>query len=331
MRTRREFLIAGGAGLCALASPISVLGQPNKVWRIGFFYFGSRQSAMDTGRYQLFLQGMRELGYVEGKNFVVEARFADGANQRLPGLAAELVESKVDLIVATGAQVNMAAQQATRTIPIVTTVASDPVAQKLAASLARPGGNFTGLSAVSVDLVVKHVELLTTTLPRLSRIAVLLNPDNTGHPPMLKNVQAAAARTNKQVRAVPAGTAAEIERGFAAMAGIHADACIVLGDTFFLQEIRRIADLALKRRLPSIGAVPEYPEAGGLMSYGASVTAGFRRAASYVDKILKGAKPGDLPIEQPTTFELVVNSRTAKALGIAIPQELLLRADKVIE
>ncbi len=330
MKARRQFLIAFGA--CALAAPLGAFAQqPAKVWRIGFFYFGSRQSAMDTGRYQLFLQGMRELGYVEGKNFVIEARFADGVNQSLPGLAAELVESKVDVIVTTGSPANIAAQRATRTIPIVVTVSSDPIGERLAASLARPGGNVTGLSSVNVDVVQKHVELLTRTLPRLLRIAVLLNPDNAGHAPMLENIRGAAQRTDKQVQVVRAGTTEEIERGFAAMTSGRADALIILGDTFFLQQIRQIAGFALKRRLPSIATIPEYAEAGGLMSYGSNITAGFRRAATYVDKILKGAKPGDLPIEQPTTYELVVNSRTAKALGIAIPQELLLRADKVIE
>ena len=330
MKARRTFLIALGAG--ALAAPLGAFAQrPAKVWRIGFFYFGSRQSAMDTGRYQLFLQGMRELGYVEGKNFVIEARFADGVNQGLSGLAAELVESKVDVIVTTGSPANIAAQRATRTIPIVVTVSSDPIGEKLAASLARPGGNVTGLSSVNVDVVQKHVELLTTTLPRLLRIAVLLSPDNAGHAPMLENIRGAAQRTDKQVQVVRAGTTEEIERGFAAMTSGRADALIILGDTFFLQQIRQIAGFALKRRLPSIATIPEYAEAGGLMSYGSNITAGFRRAATYVDKILKGAKPGDLPIEQPTTYELVVNSRTAKALGIAIPQELLLRADKVIE
>ncbi len=330
MNGRRKLLTA--FGLCALAAPLGAFAQqPAKVWRIGFFYFGSRQSAMDTGRYQLFLQGMRELGYVEGKNFVIEARFADGVNQSLPGLAAELVESKVDVIVTTGSPANIAAQRATRTIPIVVTVSSDPIGEKLAASLARPGGNVTGLSSVNVDVVQKHVELLATTLPRLLRIAVLLNPDNAGHAPMLENIRGAAQRTDKQVQVVRAGTTEEIERGFAAMTSGRADALIILGDTFFLQQIRQIAGFALKRRLPSIATIPEYAEAGGLMSYGSNITAGFRRAATYVDKILKGAKPGDLPIEQPTTYELVVNSRTAKALGIAIPQELLLRADKVIE
>jgi len=208
MNRRRKLLTA--FGLCALAAPLAAFAQqPAKVWRIGFFYFGSRQSAMDTGRYQLFLQGMRDLGYVEGKNLVIEARFADGVNQSLSGLAAELVESKVDVIVTTGSPANIAAQRATRTIPIVVTVSSDPIGEKLAASLARPGGNVTGLSSVNVDVVQKHVELLTTTLPRLLRIAVLLNPDNAGHAPMLENIRGAAQRTDKQVQVVRAGTTEE--------------------------------------------------------------------------------------------------------------------------
>jgi putative ABC transport system substrate-binding protein len=274
---------------------------------------------------------MSELGYVEGRNLIVEARFADGVDQRLSALATELVQSKVDVIVTTGGPVNLAARAATKTIPIVMTVSSNPVGQGLAASLARPGGNITGMSTVNNEIGPKQVELLLETLRKDALIAVLENPNNPALRPTANNIQAAAQRRGKQVRVVPAGTPEQIERGFAAMSSSHADALIVLSDTFFLQQASQISTLALEHRLPSMFVNPEYALAGGLMSYGSDITGNFRRIATYVDKILKGAKPGDLPIEQPTQFELVINMKTAKGLGITIPQRVLLRADRVIE
>jgi len=274
---------------------------------------------------------MRDLGYVEGKHFVIEARYADGKTERLPDLAAELVRSKVDVIVATGTPLYQALQKATKTIPIVITTSPDPVRDGFAASLARPGGNFTGLSSNNAEAIPKHVELLMTAVPRLSRIAVLRNPDNVGSFPQLKSIQAAAQKTGLQVLPVDARTPDGIERGFSTMAKERAEAVIIPGDTFFLQQVRQIAELALKHRLPSTYVTREYAEAGGFMSYGQNITENFRRAATYVDKILKGAKPGELPIEQPTIFELVINRKTARAIGLTIPQELLLRADRVIE
>jgi putative tryptophan/tyrosine transport system substrate-binding protein len=286
---------------------------------------------LDTGRYRSFLQGMRELGYIEGKNFVVEARFADGEGAALPGLAAELISGKVDVIVATGTPVTLALRKATRTVPIVSTVSSDPAGDGSSASLARPGGNITGLSNFAPELSQKQVELLTACVPKLSRLAVLVNPSNAEHSGRLKLVESAARKVGMRVLAVHGGTPDEITSSFGAMARDRAEAVLILGDTFFLQQMRRIADLALKYRLPSVFLNPELVEAGGLMSYGPNFTDNFRRAASYVDKILKGAKPADLPIEQPTKFELVINLKTAKALGLTIPQSLLLRADQVIE
>jgi len=319
-------------GLGALAEALPALAQQqSKVWRIGFFYFASRHSAMDTGRYQLFLKGMRELGYVEGKHFVIEARYADGKAGPLPDFAAELVRLNVDIIVANGTPVYHALRQATKTIPIVITVSADPVSEGFAASLARPGGNFTGLSSANVELTPKHLELLMTAVPRLSRVAVLMNPAHSGHPARLKIIQAAAQKTGMQVLPVDAPTPDGIERAFGTMARERAGALIILGDSFFVQQIRQIAELALKHRLPSIYVNRDFADAGGLMSYGQNQTDNFRRAATYVDKILKGAKPGDLPIEQPTAFELVINRKTAKAFGLTIPQELVLRADRVIE
>jgi putative ABC transport system substrate-binding protein len=262
---------------------------------------------------------------------VIETRFADGKTGPLPDLAAELVRLKVDVIVATGTPVYQALQKATKIIPIVITVSADPVGEGFAASLARPGGNITGLSSANLDLTAKHLELLMTAVPRLSRVAVLINPAHRGHPARLKIIQAAALKTGMQVLPVDAPTPDGIERGFASMSRERAQAVIILGDSFFDQQERQITALALKHRLPSIFVVRDYVEAGGLMSYGQNLADNYRRAATYVDKILKGAKPGDLPIEQPTKFELVVNLKTAKALGIRIPNSILVRADKVIE
>jgi putative ABC transport system substrate-binding protein len=331
VKTRREFLIAGSAGLCVLAALPSYAQQKGKVWRIGFFYFGSRQSAQETGRYAAFLQGMRDLGYVEGKNFVVEARFADGIGERLPALAADLVRLKVDVIVATGVPVYRALQQVTRTTPIVVTVAADPVGEGFAASLARPGGNITGLATGNVELFPKHIELLKIAVPKLSRIAMLWNPGNDAHTSRLKQLHAVAQKAGIQALQVGARTAGDIESGFATIVRERAEAVIALNDTFFVQQLRQIAELSAKHKLPSLFGAIEYPEAGGLIGYGQNVLDNFHHAATYVDKILKGAKPGDLPIEQPTRLSLVINRKTAKTIGLAIPQELVLRADRVIE
>jgi putative ABC transport system substrate-binding protein len=329
MNRRRKLLFAFGASV--LAAPLASFAQQGKVWRIGFFYFGSRQSAMDTGRYQNFLQGMRELGYVEGRNFVIEARFADGVSERLPAFAAELVRLKVDVIVATGTPTCRVLQQATSTIPVVATVGADLVGEGFAASLARPGGNITGLATGNVELFPKHIELLKIAVPKLSRIAVLWNSANDAHPSRLKQLQAAARKTGIQASQVGARTAGEIERGFAAIKQERAEAVIILNDTYFVQQLRQIAELSARHKLPSLFGATEYAESGGLIGYGQNVADNFGRAASYVDKILKGAKPGELPIEQPTRLSLVINRKTAKAIGLTIPQELLLRADKVIE
>jgi putative ABC transport system substrate-binding protein len=321
--------LAAALAFGGLAAPLlPSLAQETKAWRIGFFYFGSRQSSLDTGRYNSFLQGMRELGYIEGKNFVIEARFADGERAALPGLAAELIRGKVDVIVATGTPVISALRKATRTIPIVSTVSSGTAGD---ASLGRPEGNITGLSNFAPELSQKQVEFLTACVPKLSRLAVLVNPSNAEHSERLKLVESAAQNVGMRILAVHGGTPDEITRSFGAMARDRAEAVLILGDTFFLQQVRQIADLALKYRLPSVFLNLEHVAGGGLMSYGPNFTDNFRRAASYVDKILKGAKPADLPIEQPTKFELVINLKTAKALGLTIPPSLLLRADHVIE
>jgi putative ABC transport system substrate-binding protein len=333
MRTRREFLLAGGAGLCVLALPCSSRAQQtNKVWRIGFLYNGSRESAMSTGRYPAFLEGMRKLGYVEEKHFVVEARFApDDEVERMPALAVELVRSGVDVIVTTGVTASRALQQATSTIPIVMTLASDPVREGIGASLAHPGGNITGLSAFQDDVYAKHVEMLKLAVPKLSRIAALANSRSAIHPYLLKAIEPVASHNGIQVQRVDGDTLEGIERAIGTAARQRAQGLIILADSFFIQYFRQISGFAIRGHLASIYGNRDYPEAGGLMSYGSNTTENFRRAATYVDKILKGAKPGDLPFEQPTKFELVVNRKTANALGITLSQELLFRADQVIE
>ena len=327
---RRHFLVGLGAGVLAVGRNSLALAQ-SKVVHIGFLYLGSRQSAYDMGRYPAFLQGMRELGYVEGQNLVVEARFADGNFERIAALAAELTRMKVNVIVATGTHVTRALQYATSTIPVVTTVASDPVGDGYAASMARPGGNITGLTFTAADLGPKLLELLKATVPKVSRVAVLVHPENPSHPPQLKRTMSAAQKVGIQLVLAEADTVAEIEREFAMMTREHTGAAIILADTFFVQESRTIAAEALKRRLPSISVSQGYAEAGGLLNYGANTTDNFRRAATYVDKILKGAKPGELPFEQPTRYSLVINLKTAKALGLTIPPALLHQADDVIQ
>jgi putative tryptophan/tyrosine transport system substrate-binding protein len=327
---RRTFISGVASSIVAL--PLGAFAQQqDKVWRIGFFYFGSRQSALDTGRYPAFVQGMRELGYIEGKNVIIETRFGDGKVDRLRGIVAELVRSKVNVIVATGSAAYRALEHAAASIPIVVTVTADPMIDGLAESLARPGGNFTGLTDTAADLGPKQIELLMAVVPQLSRAGVLLNPDNVSHPVQMKRLMLAAQNVGVQVVLAEAGTIADIEPGFAALARERANAVILFGDTFFVQQLQQIAQAAIKYRVPSMYTLHEYVEAGGLMSYGADLVDNFRRAATYVDKILKGARPGDLPFEQAARYSLAINLKTAKALGITIPQSLLVRADEVIQ
>ena len=330
MNTRRELLIALGAYV--FATPLACFAQQQgKIWRVGFLSLRSRPASLESDTFGAFSNGMRELGYVEGKNLVIEWRFADNKYERLPDLAADLVRLKVDVIVTAGPAATSAAQKATTTIPIVFGGANDPVGSGFVKSLARPAGNITGLSNVSVEMSPKLLEMLLSTMPKLSRVAVLMNPSNSGHATMLKNVQAAAQKANVKVLPVEARTAPEIEKAFSAMAREKAGAVIVARDALFLQQARQIAELAAKHRLPTISGIREHIEAGGLMTYGPNSTDSFRRAATYVDKIIKGEKPANLPVEQPTKFELVINRKTANALGLTIPQSLLIMADRVIE
>ena len=330
MNNRRKLVLALGAS--ALASPLSSLAQPApKVWRLGYLDLGSRKSLVDSGRFAALIEGLREQGYAEGKNFSLEARYADGNADRLDGFAAELVRQKIDLLLSTGNPASRAARRATATIPIVVTVITDPVGEGFAASLARPGGNITGMSTGVEDTVLKLVELLSVAVPTLKRIAVITNPASSSHTPMLSRIEVAARQSGKQVLEVSVRTPAEIERGFATMARERIDAVISLPDAFLLQQRAQIAGLALKHRLPSINPFTAYAESGGLMSYGVDLNDNFRRAGIFVAKILKGAKPGDIPFEQPTRYYLVINRKTANALGVKITGELLTRADKVIE
>ena len=330
MITRRKILIALGA--TALASPLTSHAQPQtKVWRIGFLSQIGRPDPINSGAYGELLRGMRELGYVEGKHFVLEARFADDRPERLPSLAAELVQMKMDVIVASTPTATRALQKATTNIPIVMLSDPDPVGAGFVKSLAHPGGNITGLSIAAVDISPKLLEMLLSMTPGVSRVAILVNPPNSSHAPIVKSLQAAAQTIGVTILPLEARTAKEIEDGFSNMARQRAGALIVPGDGFFNGQARQIAGLAAKNRLPSIARFQPYANAGGLMSYGPSLNDMYRRAANYVDKIFKGAKPGDLPVEQPMRFELVINGKTAKALGLKIPQSLLIMADKVIE
>ena len=323
---RRRFLLLAGALLISRASP----AQQPKLWRIGFLTARTREAA-DPDIIQPFLQGMHELGYFEGKNVQYEWRFADGRYERLPSLAADLVRLNVDVIFASTTPTARAVQQATRTIPIVMSSVADPVGTGLVSNLARPGANITGVSNFMGDVSQKQFEIVNATIPNLSRVAVLMNRGNQSTGAIYKSIQAASLKVGLRLLPVEAQTPEEIERGFMLMVQGRAQALLVIADTFFTQQQRQIIQLADKFRMPAMFPIREFSEIGGLMSYGPNNADINHRAAYFVDRILKGAKPADLPVEQPTKLELVINLKTAKALGITIPQSLLLRADRVIE
>ena len=305
--------------------------QPTKVYRIGWLSpgFPPAQPSPTVGAFQ---QTLRDLGYVEGQNLVMEYRYAEGSEERLRDMAAELVRRKVDVIVAVGAPGTRAARHATRTIPIVMTGSPDPVGAGFVASLAQPGGNTTGLSDLRTELIGKQLALLKETVPQSTRIAVLANPAQPSYTLLLNNLTVAARGLGLQLHAAELRRAEELDTAFAAMTKADANALIVLAEPRLINTLRgRIVNLAAKSRLPAMYNWRTDVDAGGLMSYGPSQPEQDRSLAVYVDKILKGAKPADLPVEQPTKFELVINLKTAKALGLTIPQSLLLRADQVIE
>jgi putative ABC transport system substrate-binding protein len=325
MMNRRETLIAFPA---LLAAPLAALGQA-KPRRIGFLGTGSA-SAM-TKPIEALRTALRELGYVEGRNLVIEYRWGDGDAERLPGLAEDLIRLKVELIVVWATPAALAAKRATASLPIVTLSVADPVSTGLIASLARPGGNVTGMANLTETVTSKQLELLARVVPGISRVAILRYPDNPALAPQVKSAEATARPLGLQLQIVDVRAVKDFDAAFAAMREARTGGVLVLADALFLSERVRIAELAAKHRLPTAFGRAENVEAGGLMSYGSSVTEQFRRGAVYVDKILKGAKPADLPVEQASTFEFVVNLKTAKALGIQFPQQLLVRADRVIE
>jgi len=303
--------------------------QLTKIPRIGFL--GATSPAALAARVQAFRQGLHELGYVEGKNIVLEYRWAEGRNERLPDLAAELVRLKVDVIVTAGPMDNRAAKEATNTIPIVMAQDNDPVGNRLVASLGRPGGNITGLATLTPELSGKRLEILKEIVPRLSRVAVLGTSIQPGNAQALRETELAAGALAVQLQYLEVGGPEDIETAFRGASKRRAEAILLLASYVFNIHRIQTLDLALKSRLPAIYRTSEFVEDGGLLSYGVNIAELYRRAATYVDKILKGAKPADLPVEQPTKFELVVNLKTAKQMGLTIPPNVLVRADRVIK
>jgi putative ABC transport system substrate-binding protein len=302
--------------------------QPAKIPRIGVLYGGSASS--NTGRREAFQHGLRELGYVEGKNIVVEWRYADGKLDRVTELAGELVRLKVDAIFCTSTPVVQAAKKATTTVPIVS-VSGDPVGLGLVASLARPGGNVTGLANLTSELAGKRLELLKEVVPSVSRVAVLWNPVAPSSALRMRETEAAASSLGIKLQPVALREANDFERAFSALKRERADALFPLRSPFISNDdVKRIVELAAKNRVPGMYDASEFPEAGGLMSYGTMLPDLDRRAAVYVDKILKGAKPADLPVEQPTKFEFIINLKAAKQIGLTITPNVLARADRVI-
>ncbi len=328
---RRAFLSTIAGSL--LAAPVDALtAQPRvKVPRVGYLTVGSQSDQGRQRRFEAFRQGLRELGYVEGQNIAIESRWAEGKEDQYATLAADLVRLKVDVIVTVGGAATKAAQQATRAIPVVMSLVNDPLGSGLVSSLARPGGNVTGISLMAPDLVGKQLGVLKEMVPKVSRVALLRNPANPANAPLSREAEAAARALGVRLQTLEARNPQEIDSAFAAMTRERAGALVVLTDSIFTNQRRQIAELAAERRLPAVYGNSEHAEAGGLVAYGANFLDLERRAATYVDKILKGAKPADLPVEQSTKFDLVINLKTAKALGLTIPDSLLRRADEVIQ
>jgi len=326
---RREFItVLGGAAAWPVAARAQ---QPAKVSRIGFVAGGARPPSLESSLYAGFAQGMRELGYIEGKHFIIDYRFAEGQYERFRAIADEFARLRVDIIVAGASFAVPAMREANPSTPIVMGYSIDPVGQGLVASLARPGGNTTGLSSAQHEIVAKQMDLLLATAPNLRRLAVFYNPANSSHASSFKTIEAAAQQAGISLRPTPASNQQEIETALEALGDERVGAVVGLADALFATRRERIAQLAIKARLPSVFSAREYAEAGALMSYGDSLQEFYRRAASFVDKIIKGAKPSDLPVEQPTLFKLVINRRTADALGVTIPAQLYIFADEVIE
>jgi putative ABC transport system substrate-binding protein len=325
---RREFItILGGA---AVLWPLSARAQnTGKIPRIGFL--GNSTAAMETNLIGPFRDGLRQFGYEEGRNLIIEFRWAEGKYDRFPALIAELLATKVDLIVTAGTPATLAVKKATSTVPLIFIALGDPVGTGVVPSLARPEGNLTGLSSIAPDLEGKRLGLLREVVPKLSHVAFFLNPANAFHTVSVRQARVAAQSLDIKLQAFEVDKSEQLDGAFASIVKEKPDALLILADRVFLHNRKRMMQFAIQQRLPSINAYRELVDAGGLMSYGPSYEDMHRRAASYVDKILKGAKPADLPIEQPTKFTLLINLKTARVLGLEIPPTLLARADEVIE
>jgi putative ABC transport system substrate-binding protein len=325
---RRTFIGVITGGL--LAAPLAAEAQQAaRVPRVGFL--GNSTAALEANLVGPFREGLRDLGYLEGRNLLIEYRWAEGKYERFPALIAELIALKVDVIVTAGTPASLAVKKATTSIPLVMVAVGDPVGTGLVASLARPGGNITGLTSISAELEGKRLELLRQVIPKLSSIAVLWNPASVWAVGAEKEVQAAAKVLRMRVLSLQVRAPEDFDNAFASILRDRPGALLVLADRLFLHNRARIVDFEAKHRLPGVYAYRELVEAGGLMSFGPSYAGMHRRAAYYVDKILKGAKPADLPVEQPATFELVINLKAAKALGLTIPPSMLQRADEIIQ
>ncbi len=326
--TRKPIALILALILAVLAAPLAAEGQQvGKVYRIGYLSIASGPSP----RTEALRQGLRELGYIEGKNITIEYRFAQEKADRLHGLATELVNLKVDLIVTGGPTATRAAQQATRTLPVVMAWGGDPVEARFVASLAQPGSNITGLTSMATELGSKRLGLLKEAVPHISRVAVLWNPSHSEASASFRETEGATRALGLSLESIEVRSAADLEGAFRRAVTRHADALTVLLDPVTLLNEAKVAELAARSRIPSIFYERRFATAGGLMAYGPLDEDLHRRAAGYVDKILKGAKPADLPVEQPTKFELVINLKTAKALGLTIPPSLLQRADEIIQ
>ncbi len=323
---RRTFLC--GLTLGAFGAPLAAPAQTGKLHRVGFL--GNSTAALEANLVGPFREGLRDLGYVEGRNVVIEYRWAEGKYERFPALIGELIALKVDVIVTAGTPASLAVKKATKSVPLVMVAVGDPVATGLVASLARPSGNITGLTSIAEALEGKRLELLREVVPKISHVAVFWNPVNPVFKRALDELQAAAAVLRIKVLSLGVRTPEELDAAFAAIVRERPEALLVLADRLFLHHRARIMDFAAQQRLPGVHAYRELVEAGGLMSFGPSYAGMHGRAAYYVDRILKGAKPGDLPVEGPATFELVINLKAAKALGLTIAQSVLLRATEVI-
>jgi ABC-type uncharacterized transport system substrate-binding protein len=316
--------------LALLAAPLAIGAQgPGKVPRIGYVF--ARVSSADQRLWNAARQGLRELGYVEGQNITLEVRWAEGRTDRLPELVAELVRSKVDVLVVATTPAALAAKNATRTIPVVFVAVGEAVESGLVANLARPGGNLTGLTLLNAEISGKRLELLKESLPRISRVAVLTNPGNPIHTVFWRQTLTAAKTLGLKLQPIQVRASEDFEEAFQAATSGRADALLAFDDSLTVGYRTRLVALAAKHRLPTMYGLREFPDAGGLVSYGPNFPDQYRRTGTYVDRILKGARPADLPVEQPTKFELVINLKTAKALALTIPPSVLARADEIIQ